>query len=393
MFNSFFDNLRNNGVPVSLMEFLSFLACLEKGVTEFKIENFYFLAKTSLIKHEKHLDIFDKVFAKSFNGIENLDANLLISQIDLPKQWLEKLAEKILTKEQMEEMRSLGSFEKLMETLQQRLKEQENRHQGGNKWIGTAGTSPFGAYGYNPEGVRIGQANSRHQKAVKVWDKRLFKNLDENSEIGSRSMKIALKRLRKWARDGNNEELDLDDTISTTARTGFLNIQTRPERQNSVKVLIFFDVGGSMDMHIAQVEELFSATRSAFKHLEYYYFHNCLYEGVWKNNYRRWEEQNNTVDIINKYNKDYKCIFVGDAAMSPYEIEMVGGANEHYNREKGRIWLERAKTQWPSHLWINPNPQEYWQYTQSTLIIQDIFDNRMVPLTLQGLDDGMRMLT
>ena len=392
MFNSFFDDLRKNGVPVSLLEFLSFLTCLEKGVTEFKIEKFYFLAKTSLIKHEKHLDIFDQVFGKNFNGIESLDTNLLISQIDLPKQWLEKLAEKILTKEQMEEMRSLGSFEKLMETLQQILKEQENRHQGGNKWIGTAGTSPFGAYGYNPEGVRIGQANSRHQKAVKVWDKRLLKNLDENSEIGSRSIKIALKRLRKWARDGNNEELDLDDTISTTARTGFLNIQTRPERQNSVKVLIFFDVGGSMDMHIAQVEELFSATRFAFKHLEYYYFHNCLYEGAWKNNYRRWEEQNNTVDIINKYNKDYKCIFVGDAAMSPYEIEMVGGANEHYNRESGRIWLERAKTQWPSHLWINPTPKEYWQYTQSTIIIQDIFDNRMVPLTLQGLDDGMRIL-
>ncbi len=392
MFNSFFDDLRKNGVPVSLLEFLSFLTCLEKGVTEFKIEKFYFLAKTSLIKHEKHLDIFDQVFGKNFNGIESLDTNLLISQIDLPKQWLEKLAEKILTKEQMEEMRSLGSFEKLMKTLQQRLKEQENRHQGGNKWIGTAGTSPFGAYGYNPEGVRIGQANSRHQKAVKVWDKRLFKNLDENSEIGSRSIKIALKRLRKWARDGNNEELDLDDTISTTARTGFLNIQTRPERQNSVKVLIFFDVGGSMDMHIAQVEELFSATRFAFKHLEYYYFHNCLYEGAWKNNYRRWEEQNNTVDIINKYNKDYKCIFVGDATMSPYEIEMVGGANEHYNRESGRIWLERAKTQWPSHLWINPTPKEYWQYTQSTIIIQDIFDNRMVPLTLQGLDDGMRIL-
>ena len=393
MFTRFFQELRNYGIPVSLLEFLSFLTCLQKGLAEFEVDKFYFLAKTSFVKHEKYLDIFDQVFSKNFSGIENLDVNLLVSEMNLPRQWLEKLAEKILSKEEMEEVRATGSFDKLMETLKQRLQEQKDRHQGGNKWIGTAGTSPFGAYGYNPEGIRIGQTNSRHQKAVKVWDKRLFKNLDENSEIGSRSMKIALKRLRKWARDGVDEELDLDDTISTTARTGFLNIQTRPERQNSVKVLLFFDVGGSMDTYIAQVEELFSATRSAFKHLEYYYFHNCLYEGVWKNNLRRWEEKDNTVDVINKYNKDYKCIFVGDAAMSPYEIEMIGGSNEHYNPESGRMWLERAKIQWPNHLWINPMPKEYWQYTQSTVMIQDIFDNRMVPLTLHGLEDGMKMLT
>ena len=393
MLTSFFHDLKDSGLPVSLLEFITFLTCLQKGVVEFKVEKFYFLAKASLVKHEKHLDTFDQVFGKHFNGIEKLDNSILVSRMDLPKEWLEKLAEKILSKEQMAEIKSLGSFEKLIETLQKRLEEQKARHQGGSKWIGTAGTSPFGAYGFNPEGIRIGQAESRHRKAVKVWDKRLFKNLDENSEIGSRSMKIALKRLRKWARDGINEELDLNGTISKTARTGFLNIQTRPERQNSVKVLLFFDVGGSMDMHVTQVEELFSATRSAFKHLEYYYFHNCLYEGVWKNNYRRWEEQTTTLDILNKYNKDYKCIFVGDAAMSPYEIEMVGGANEHYNRESGRVWLERAKAQWPNHLWINPTPQEYWQYTQSTLIIRDLFDNRMVPLTLNGLDDGMRMLS
>ena len=393
MLTSFFHDLKDSGLPVSLLEFITFLTCLQKGVVEFKVEKFYFLAKASLVKHEKHLDTFDQVFGKHFNGIEKLDNSILVSRMDLPKEWLEKLAEKILSKEQMAEIKSLGSFEKLIETLQKRLEEQKARHQGGSKWIGTAGTSPFGAYGFNPEGIRIGQAESRHRKAVKVWDKRLFKNLDENSEIGSRSMKIALKRLRKWARDGINEELDLNGTISKTARTGFLNIQTRPERQNSVKVLLFFDVGGSMDMHVTQVEELFSATRSAFKHLEYYYFHNCLYEGVWKNNYRRWEEQTTTLDIINKYNKDYKCIFVGDAAMSPYEIEMVGGANEHYNRESGRVWLERAKAQWPNHLWINPTPQEYWQYTQSTLILRDLFNNRMVPLTLNGLDDGMRMLS
>ena len=393
MLTSFFHDLKDSGLPVSLLEFITFLTCLQKGVVEFKVEKFYFLAKASLVKHEKHLDIFDQVFGKHFNGIEKLDNSILVSKMDLPKEWLEQLAEKILSKEQMAEIKSLGSLEKLMETLQKRLEEQKARHQGGSKWVGTAGTSPFGAYGFNPEGVRIGQAESRHRKAVKVWDKRLFKDLDENSEIGSRSMKIALKRLRKWARDGINEELDLNGTISKTARTGFLNIQTRPERQNSVKVLLFFDVGGSMDIHVAQVEELFSATRSAFKHLEYYYFHNCLYEVVWKNNYRRWEEQTTTLDIFNKYNKDYKCIFVGDAAMSPYEIEMVGGANEHYNRESGRVWLERAKAQWPNHLWINPTPQDYWQYTQSTLILRDLFDNRMVPLTLNGLEDGMRMLS
>jgi uncharacterized protein with von Willebrand factor type A (vWA) domain len=393
MLTSFFHDLKDSGLPVSLLEFITFLTCLQKGVVEYKVEKFYFLAKASLVKHEKHLDTFDQVFGKHFNGIEKLDNSILVSRMDLPKEWLEQLAEKILSKEQMAEIKSLGSFEKLIETLQKRLEEQKARHQGGSKWVGTAGTSPFGAYGFNPEGIRIGQAESRHRKAVKVWDKRLFKNLDENSEIGSRSMKIALKRLRKWARDGINEELDLNGTISATARTGLLNIQTRPERQNSVKVLLFFDVGGSMDMHVTQVEELFSATRSAFKHLEYYYFHNCLYEGVWKNNYRRWEEQTTTLDIINKYNKDYKCIFVGDAAMSPYEIEMVGGANEHYNRESGRVWLERAKAQWPNHLWINPTPQEYWQYTQSTLILRDLFNNRMVPLTLNGLDDGMRMLS
>ena len=393
MFTDFFLDLRKKGVPVSLLEFLSFLNCLTENIADYKVENFYFLAKTSLVKHEKYLDIFDQIFSKNFNGIEYIDTKLLISKMDLPKQWLEKLAEKILSEKQMKEIQSLGSFEKLMETLQKRLQEQKDRHQGGNKWIGTAGTSPFGAYGYNPEGVRIGQSNSRHKKATKVWDKRLFKNLDENTEIGSRGMKIALKRLRKWARDSADEELDLDNTILTTARTGFLDIKTRPERQNSVKVLIFFDVGGSMDMHIARVEELFSATRSAFKHLEYYYFHNCLYEGVWKNNRRRWEEQYATVDIFNKYNKDYKCIFVGDAAMSPYEIEIVGGANEHYNRESGRVWLERARIQWPDHIWINPTPKDYWQYTQSTLMIKDIFDNRMVPLTLHGLQNGMKILT
>jgi len=392
MYTNFFLDLKKFGVPVSIQEFLNFLNCLQTNLTEFEIEKFYFLAKTSLVKHEKYFDTFDQIFSSNFNGLEKIELEKLLDKMDLPSEWLEKLAEKLLSKEEMKQIKSLGNFEKLMETLKKRLKEQKKRHQGGNKWIGTAGTSPFGAYGFNPEGVRIGQQESRHQKAVKVWDKRVFKNLDENTEIGSRSMKIALKRLRIWARNGLDEELDLDNTITSTARSGFLNIKTRPERENAVKLLIFFDVGGSMDMYVSKVQELFSAARSAFKHVKYYYFHNCLYEGVWENNDRRWEEQIPTYDLLHKYNKDYKCIFVGDAAMSPYEIEMVGGANEHYNNETGRIWLQRARNQWPNNIWINPAQEDYWKYTQSTVILQDIFESRMVPLTLNGLDEGMKLL-
>ena len=392
MYTNFFLDLKKFGVPVSIQEFLNFLNCLQPNLTEFEIEKFYFLAKTSLVKHEKYFDTFDQIFSSNFNGLEKIDLEKFLDKMDLPSEWLEKLAEKFLSKEEMKQIKSLGNFEKLMETLKKRLEEQKKRHQGGNKWIGTAGTSPFGAYGFNPEGVRIGQQESRHQKAVKVWDKRVFKNLDENTEIGSRSMKIALKRLRIWARNGLDEELDLDNTITSTARSGFLNIKTRPERENAVKLLIFFDVGGSMDMYVSKVQELFSAARSAFKHVKYYYFHNCLYEGVWENNDRRWEEQIPTYDLLHKYNKDYKCIFVGDAAMSPYEIEMVGGANEHYNNEPGRIWLQRARNQWPNNIWINPAQEDYWKYTQSTVILQDIFESRMVPLTLNGLDEGMKLL-
>ena len=392
MYTNFFLDLKKFGVPVSIQEFLNFLNYLQTNLTEFEIEKFYFLAKTSLVKHEKYFDTFDQIFSSNFNGLEKIDLEKFLDKMDLPSEWLEKLAEKLLSKEEMKQIKSLGNFEKLMETLKKRLKEQKKRHQGGNKWIGTAGTSPFGAYGFNPEGVRIGQQESRHQKAVKVWDKRVFKNLDENTEIGSRSMKIALKRLRIWARNGLDEELDLDNTITSTARSGFLNIKTRPERENAVKLLIFFDVGGSMDMYVSKVQELFSAARSAFKHVKYYYFHNCLYEGVWENNDRRWEEQIPTYDLLHKYNKDYKCIFVGDAAMSPYEIEMVGGANEHYNNETGRIWLQRARNQWPNNIWINPAQEDYWKYTQSTVILQDIFESRMVPLTLNGLDEGMKLL-
>ena len=392
MYTNFFLDLKKFGVPVSIQEFLTFLNCLQTNLTEFEIEKFYFLAKASLVKHEKYFDMFDQIFSLNFNGLEKIDLEKFLNKMDLPSEWLEKLAEKLLTKEEMKQIKSIGNFEKLMETLKKRLKEQKKRHQGGNKWVGTAGTSPFGAYGFNPEGVRIGQEESRHRKAVKVWDKRIFKNLDENTEIGSRSMKIALKRLRIWARNGLNEELDLDNTILSTARSGFLNIKTRPERENAVKLLIFFDIGGSMDMYVSKVQELFSAARSAFKHVKYYYFHNCLYEGVWENNYRRWEEQIPTYDLLHRYNKDYKCIFVGDAAMSPYEIEMVGGANEHYNNETGRTWLQRARNQWPNNIWINPAQEDYWKYTQSTIILQNIFENRMIPLTLNGLDEGMKLL-
>ena len=392
MYTKFFLELKKFGVPVSIQEFLTFLNCLKTNLTEFEIEKFYFLAKASLIKHEKYFDTFDQIFSSNFNGLEKIDIKKFLNKMDLPAEWLEKLAEKLLSKEEMKQIKSLGTFEKLMETLKKRLKEQKKRHQGGNKWVGTAGTSPFGAYGYNPEGIRIGQQESRHRKAVKVWDKRIFKNLDEDTEIGSRSMKIALKRLRIWARNGLDEELDLDNTIASTARSGFLNIKTRPERENAVKLLIFFDVGGSMDMYVSKVQELFSAARSAFKHVKYYYFHNCLYEGVWENNDRRWEEQIPTYDLLHKYNKDYKCIFVGDAAMSPYEIEMVGGANEHYNNETGRTWLQRARNQWPNNIWINPAQEDYWKYTQSTVILKDMFENRMIPLTLNGLDEGMKLL-
>jgi uncharacterized protein with von Willebrand factor type A (vWA) domain len=302
------------------------------------------------------------------------------------------MAEKHLSAEEKAEIEALGGFDKLMETLKERLKEQEGRHQGGNKWIGTAGTSPFGAYGYNPEGVRIGQKESRHQRAVKVWDKREFRNFDDSVEIGTRNIKVALKRLRNWARQGAADELDLNGTIRATAEHGYLDVKMRPERHNAVKVLLFLDVGGSMDPHIKVVEELFSAARTEFKHLEYFYFHNCLYEGVWRDNRRRWDAQTPTEEILRTYGSDYKCIFVGDASMSPYEIAYPGGANEHWNAEAGQVWLQRAREQWPQHLWINPVPENYWPYTQSVQMIREIFEDRMVPMTLAGIEEGMKEL-
>ena len=392
MFLNFFIELRNVKVPVSLREYLSLLDCLDKNVISFKVENFYYLSRASLIKNEKHIDRFDLVFSKVFNGIEDISLEDLLNKVDIPKEWVKKLSEKFLTPEEMEEIKSLGGFDKLMETLKKRLSEQEKRHQGGNKWIGTAGTSPFGAYGYNPEGVRIGQDKSRHKKAIKVWDKREFKDLDDKSELGSRAMKIALKRLRQWARTGLQEEIDIDSTIKSTAKNGYLDIKTQKEKNNSIKVLLFLDVGGSMDPYVKKVEELFSASRSVFKNLEYFYFHNCLYEGVWKNNRRRWNEQIPTFEVLNTYGKEYKCIFVGDASMSPYEILFPGGANEHFNKIAGKDWLFKAISQWESHMWINPVPKKYWDYTQTIKMVSDIFSGKMVPLTLSGLDKGMKQL-
>ncbi|MFU8863604.1 MAG: vWA domain-containing protein [Rhodobacterales bacterium] len=390
MFLPFFENLRKGGVPVSLREYLSFLEGMSAGLVTYDVEGFYYLARTAMVKDERNIDKFDRAFAETFKGLENIKFEDVLKAVDVPADWLEKMAEKHLTPAEMEEIKSLGGFDKLMETLKQRLEEQKGRHQGGNKWIGTAGTSPFGAHGYNPEGVRIGQDKSRHQRAVKVWDKREFKNLDDTVELGTRNIKVALKRLRRWARDGAAEELDLDGTIRSTAEQGYLDVKTRPERRNAVKVLLFLDAGGSMDPHVKVVEELFSAARTEFKHLEYYYFHNCLYEGVWRDNRRRWDAQTPTLDVLRTYGSDYKCIFVGDASMSPYEIAYPGGANEHWNAEAGQVWLQRAREQWPSHVWINPVPEKYWGYTQSIKMIRDIFEDRMVPMTLQGIERGMK---
>ena len=393
MFLPFFDHLRAHKIPVSLREFLSFLEAVSAGMATYDMEHFYLLGRSILVKDERNLDKYDRAFAASFEGLEHISPQDMLDQVDLPDEWLRKLAEKTLSEADKAEIEALGGFDKLMDTLRKRLEEQKGRHQGGSKWVGTAGTSPFGAYGYNPEGVRIGQAESRHQRAVKVWDKRSFKNLDGDVELGTRNIKVALKRLRKWARDGAQEELDLDATIRKTAENGYIDVQTRPERRNAVKVLLLLDIGGSMDPHIKMVEELFSAARSEFKHLESYYFHNCLYEGVWRDNSRRWDAQIPTEELFHTYGSDYKCIFVGDASMSPYEIAYAGGANEHWNPIAGEDWLRRAREQWPNSVWLNPVPEKYWPYTQSIGMIQRIFDNRMAPMTLDGISSGIQLIT
>ena len=392
MFLPFFDALRRGGVPVSLREYLSFLEGLAAGLVTYDIDGFYYFARTTMVKDERHLDRFERAFAEAFAGIEAITPEQVMEAIDLPEDWLRKMVERHLSEEEKAQIEALGGFDKLMETLKQRLEEQKGRHQGGNKWIGTGGTSPFGAYGYNPEGVRIGQDRSRHQRAVKVWDKREFRDLDDSVELGTRNIKVALKRLRQWARHGAAEELDLPGTIRASAEAGYIDVKTRPERHNAVKVVLFLDIGGSMDAHVKLVEELFSAAKTEFKHLEHWYFHNCLYEGVWKSNRRRWDEVTPTWEVLNRYGADYKCIFVGDASMSPYEITHAGGANEHWNEEPGHLWLTRAREQWPAHVWLNPVQERLWQYTQSIGLVRQIFENRMYPLTLEGITRAMKEL-
>ena len=393
MFIPFFLELKAAKVPVSLREYLTLLEGMEADLVTYDVEGFYYLARAALVKDERHIDRFDQVFGHVFKGLEALSAEGAVDVANLPEEWLRKLAEKHLTEEEKKLVEALGGFEKLMETLRKRLEEQKGRHQGGSKWIGTAGTSPFGAYGYNPEGVRIGQAESRNRRAVKVWDKREFRNFDDTVELGTRNIKVALKRLRRWVREGADEELDIPGTIHATAEHGYLDVQTRPERRNAVKLLMFFDVGGSMDDHIKVVEELFSAARAEFRQLEFFYFHNCLYEGVWKDNRRQHNEQTPTYDVLHKYGHDYKVVFVGDASMSPYEIATAGGSVEHWNPEAGIVWLNRVIAQWPNSVWINPVKEKYWSYTHSIQMVRDIFSDRMFPLTLQGLEAATKELS
>ena len=393
MFFPFFLQLKQAKIPVTLREYLTLLEAMEKDLVTYDVEGFYYLARSALVKDERNLDRFDVVFSEAFKGVERVGGSDEIENVDLPEEWLRKLAEKHLSEEDKKEIEALGGWEELMETLRKRLEEQHKRHQGGSKMIGTAGTSPFGAYGYNPEGVRIGQHESRHRRAVKVWDKREFKNLDDSVELGTRNIKIALKRLRRWVRQGAEEELDLGGTIRATAEHGYLDVKTRPERRNAVKVLLFLDIGGSMDDHVKLVQELFSAARTELKNLEYFYFHNCLYEGVWKDNSRRYSERTSTWDILHTYGPDYKIIFVGDAAMSPYEVVYPGGSVEHWNEESGEAWLRRVTEQWHNAIWFNPTPQSHWRYTQSTQMIRNLFGERMYPLTLSGLDAGLKELS
>ena len=403
MLLDFFYTLRSAKLPVSVKEYLTLLEALQKGVvgpnmpppddasepSGYKIDDFYYLSRTALVKDEKHYDKFDRAFAAYFKGVE------MVADFtkDIPLEWLRKNLELNLSPEELAKIQKMG-WDELMETLKKRFEEQKERHEGGSKWIGTGGTSPFGAYGQNPQGIRIGQDKGRNRSAVKVWDQRAYKDYDDTQELGTRNIKVALRRLRKFAREGHEDELDLDETISkTAANAGYLDIKMRPERHNNVKVLLLMDVGGTMDDHITRVEELFSATKTEFKHLEFYYFHNCVYDFMWKNNRRRFAEKFATWDIIRKYNKDYKLIIVGDATMSPYEILQPGGSVEYNNEEAGAEWIARLTSAFPKFAWINPEPQGVWQYRQSISVIQQLVQQRMYPLTLRGLEEAMRQLT
>ena len=389
MFFSFIDELRAAGIPASLKEHLVLLEALDREVIEHTPEAFYYLARATGVKDEGLLDRFDQVFAKVFRGIAT---SYSVTPTDVPEEWLKAVAEKFLTPEEMAAIESLGSWDEIMETLKQRLAEQDGRHQGGSKWIGTGGTSPYGNSGYNPEGVRIG-GESRHKRAIKVWDQRAFRNLDNTRELGTRNIKVALRRLRRFAREGAADELDLDATVAGTARQGWLDIHMRPERHNAVKLLLFLDVGGAMDPFIRVCEELFSAATSEFKNLEFFYFHNCLYEGVWKDNRRRFSERTPTWDVLHKYGNDYKLVFVGDAAMSPYEITHPGGSVEHFNEEAGAVWMQRITNTYPAAVWLNPVPEAQWGYSQSTRLLRELMADRMYPLTLDGLDAARRELS
>jgi uncharacterized protein len=390
VFIDFFLQLREARIPVTLREYLTLLEAMDAGLADYSVDDFYYLSRSCLVKDESNLDRFDRVFGAVFKGLEPPpDAEAL----EIPEEWLRKLSERVLSEEEKAQIESLGGWDRLMETLKQRLAEQQGRHEGGSKWIGTGGTSPFGAWGYNPEGVRIGQDTNRNNRAVKVWDKREFKNLDDSVELGTRNIKIALRRLRRFAREGAAVQLDLDDTIQSTARRGYLDLKMVPERHNAAKVLLFLDVGGSMDPFVRTCEELFSAARSEFKHLEYFYFHNFVYERVWRDNHRRQAEATGTWEVLHTYPHDYKVIFVGDASMSPYEILYPGGSVEHWNEEAGHVWMERVLHVYPHAVWLNPVDQGWWDMTTSTKMVRQLMGGRMFPLTLDGLDRAMRELS
>ena len=395
MFTTFILSLRQAGVPASVTEYLALLGAMKTGVADYDVEDFYYLSRAALVKDERHLDRFDRVFATCFKGLEAAAAGVSEGiAAEIPAEWLKRLAEKLLTKEEQAQIEAIGGFEKLMETLRQRLAEQKGRHQGGSKWIGTAGTSPFGAYGYNPEGVRIGQDESRQRRATKVWDKREFRDLDDTLELGTRNMKVALRRLRRFARTGAQTELDLPGTIrATAANAGSLDLKMQAERHNTVRVLLFLDIGGSMDDHVRVSAELFSAARSEFKHLQFFYFHNCPYERLWTDNRRRGESSVATAEVMRTYGPEYRAVFVGDASMSPYEIAMPGGSVEHWNEESGSVWLIRMMSHWRRAAWLNPSPLADWGYTQSIGMLQQLMEGRMFPLSIAGLDGMARELT
>ncbi|MES2896286.1 VWA domain-containing protein [Phenylobacterium sp. LH3H17] len=394
MFMRFFTELREAKVPVTLKEYLMLMEALDKVVIERNVDDFYYLSRSALVKDEKNLDKFDQVFSHVFKGLEKVDG---IGVADIPAEWLKRISDKFLTDEEKAQIEAMGGFDKLMEALAEQMRKQREEGDGDGEGKGQNGqkgdgSSPFGANGYHPEGIRIGQDKGRHGKAVKVWDKREYKNLDDSVELGTRNIKVALRRLRKWVREGAAEELDMNATIKGTAEKGYLDINMRPERRNKISVLIFFDIGGSMDSHIRICEELFSAARSEFKNMEFYYFHNCLYESVWKDNRRRHAEKLNTWDVLHKFSSDYKVIFVGDATMSPYEITYPGGSVEHWNEEAGAIWMDRVANIYESMIWLNPTAERHWDYTPSIEVMKQLVGDRMFPLTIEGLDKAMREL-